>query len=164
VVLRVTKLVERATELVEVGARRERRDSIRDVARDHGVGTQDVVADPMERPVAAHPEELAVERHHLAVETFEGAEPEVTVLAQHADPDGPLVDALDERTDRRHLEDRLVLDAEQLGERRRHEVAHRLAGFPGALLERPPQPFRYAAAELVAGHVSSRDRGSGPPP
>ena len=139
-------------------------DAIRGVVGDHRVGAQHVVVDGMQRAVAADPEELAVERDHLAVEPFEGPEPEVAVLAQRADPDRAFVDPFDERAHGRDLEDRLVLDVEELGECGGDEVAHRLAGLGAALLERLPEPLGDAAPELVAGHVSSRGRGSGPRP
>ena len=163
VVLRVAQPVERRAELIEAGARRQRGDAIRDEARDHRVRAQHVVVDGVERAVAADPEEVAVERDHLAVETFEGPQPEVAMLAEGADADSTLVHPFDQRPHGRDLEDRLMVDVEQLRERRGNEMAHRLARLGTALFECPPQPVGDAAPELVAGHVSSRDRGSGPP-
>ena len=106
----------------------------------------------MQRAVGADPVEVAVERDQLAVEAFEGAEAEVAVLAQRPDAHRAFVDPFDERAHGRHLEDRLVLDVEELRERGRDEVAHRLTRLGAALLERVPEPGGDAAAQLVRSH------------
>ncbi len=151
---RVAQAVEHGRERVDVRARGPRHRPVGREARDRGVRAQDVVVDRVERTVVADAVEDPVDRDHLAVEALEGPEPEVAVLAEGADADRTFVDALDERADGRHLEDRLVVDVEEVRERGRDQVPDRLAGLRAPPLERVPQPGRDAAPQLVAPHGS----------
>ena len=82
-------------------------------------------------PRRRHAEHVAVEHHHLAVEILEGAEAEVAVLAHHAHRHRALVHALHQRAGGRHLVQRVVLDAEVLGQRALDQVVARRAAAAG---------------------------------
>src|SRR5690349_9537412 len=78
---------------------------------------------------------LAVERDHLAIQSLEGAETEVAMIAQSRDAHGAFVDALDQRRRGRYLEQRGMLDLQIVGERGADDMRNRLAGLPLLLFE-----------------------------
>ena len=101
-----------------------------------------------------HPEHVAVEDHHLAVEILEGAEAEVAVLAHHAHRHRTLVHALHQRARGRHLVQRVVLHAEVLGQRALHQVVARRAAAARQFVERVEDAAVDAGVQL--GHDGQR--------
>jgi hypothetical protein len=71
--------------------------------------------------------EFAVEGNHLAIESLEGAEAEITVIPELADGDRALVDPLDQRPRGRDLEQRRVIQPQRIRQRPRDEMTQRLS-------------------------------------
>ena len=68
--------------------------------RDDGKWAQHAIVAFAHRTIGSDLEDMSITDDHLAVEVLEGAEPEIAVLSQRADPDRTLVDSLDERDGR----------------------------------------------------------------